>query len=61
MPNIGDPLSKTTTYGGVIDLVRLRTQTVGNTDISDDLMLKEISFAVQKWQKVIFPSASSRR
>lgn len=50
---VGDALSKTVTYGNILDMVRLQTGTVGNTDISDDLILKRISFAVQKWAKVL--------
>lgn len=50
---VGNPLSKTVTYGNILDMVRLQTGTVGNDSISDDLILKRISFAVQKWAKVL--------
>lgn len=50
---VGNPLSKTVTYGNILDMVRLQTGTVGSDQISDDLVLKRISLAVQKWAKVL--------
>ena len=44
-------LSKNTTYGQVIDAVRLRTNTLLSPIPTDSLIIKEISFAVQKWLK----------
>jgi hypothetical protein len=44
---IGDALSKFTTYQKVIDAVRLRTNTVDEPRVSDDLIMNHISWEVQ--------------
>lgn len=46
-------LCKNTTYQQIEDIVRLRTDTIGDMQISQSLMIKEICFAVQKWAKVL--------
>lgn len=50
---IGDPLCKNTTYGQIEDIVRLRTNTIGDMQVSSSLVVKEICFAVQKWAKLL--------
>lgn len=55
---IADPLCKNTTYGQIEDIVRLRTNTIGDMQISQTLMIKEICFAVQKWAKVLNGAAA---
>lgn len=50
---IGDPLSKTTTYGDVEDIVRIQTKTIDDEALSPSLMLKLISLSVQKIARVL--------
>lgn len=50
---IGAALGKYTTYGQIIDMVRLRTKTIDDPKISDALLIKEISMAVSKWAKIL--------
>ena len=50
---IGAALGKYTTYKQIIDMVRLRTNTIDDPKVSDDLLIKEISMAVSKWAKIL--------
>lgn len=49
----GDPLSKTTTYKDVIDLVKLRVKLDGDPYLRDTLLIKEISLAISKWASIL--------
>lgn len=50
---IGDPISKSTTYAHVEDLVRLRTNMLEDPTLTPALMLKEISLSVQKVASIL--------
>lgn len=50
---IGAALGKDTTYKQIIDMVRLRTNTIDDPKVSDDLLIKEISMAVSKWANIL--------